>query len=164
MDLCNDKSMCLAYFLPKTPTVQFLYDTQTLFWDTWRPLLVLVKAQIKISTVFAQAFQDPAHSLLTAKGSVKQVFSQMSNAGSEENSWADVDAIWVAVSDKQNIKSSESCFTVGSDRTLATRAQDPGDATERSDSDEKIQHTQLFSNVYTPLILGAYVTASLQQK
>ena len=88
----------------------------------------------------------------------------MSNAPSQENSWADVDAVQVALSDKQNIQSSDSRFTISSVRTIATGAQDPGDARERSDSNEKIQHTHLFSNSYTPLILGIHVTASVHQK
>lgn len=90
------------------------------------------------------------------------MFTQMSNAQSQEKSWADVDAIQVPLPDKQDCKSSDSCFTISSVRTPAIGTQDPGDDRERSNIKDKI-HTQLFSNVYAPFISGICVTACLHQ-
>lgn len=54
----------------------------------------------------------------------------MSNAWSQENSWAGTDVIQAALLDKQNIKGSDSYFAIISVRTPATGAADPGDARE----------------------------------
>lgn len=47
---CNAKSMCLAQTQPKMPTFQVLCNTQRAFCGIpERPLLILVKTEIKIS-------------------------------------------------------------------------------------------------------------------